>query len=730
MIRRSLRQLVVAVVVVALWLVPMESFQDTSLPALISAKTGMDVAGPLLESGDAEGAAHAVEFASEAFATSLQAFRSQDPDLTNEVHIELLDLPLAIRSGDASAGAVESVSGKLGPYDVSMENPDAVVVSLLSVADEQYIMSLEGNEAAYLIAESLFAQSGEIFAGKADSNSMNDVEVLSFFVDLEAAVDRRADFVTVGNLVSAIQRDLLDIEAVAHDLDVLYENIRKLYADLIVAVEAGDYVAAEDLAIEAYLENFEYIEPALEKADAEFMYELEIDMREDLRDMIRNRLPPEVIIPYLEESILPDLETGQSMTSQYLIDEAAGTAAAFELETRERGDTTKDEQAEVRFEIDFIRATLQELLIHYEAGDYDSAYAASRTAYLDSYEYIEIPLRPIAPDFTLEVEYRFAELRNLIKERASYGEVRSVIADLERNLDESERLVTGSGDVAPAIAFVASFAIIFREGLESVLIIGAILTYMEASRNIRLKPYVYYGILAGIAATGVTWVVASYLIEISGADRELIEAIAALSATAVLFYVSFWILNKIEHKRWMEFVKAKVWQATTTGSAMVFVTLAFFTVYREGFETVLFYQAMFGFAKYMEAYVGLGFVVGMASLLLIYYVMRRLGKRLPLRVLFGLTMGIGSYLSIAFLGNAVRELQVLDIVPYTGMHGTIPRLDINMATMTGIYPTLETVVAQIMLLSVYLVASTYVLVLRPRKARRIAQMRKSRADEP
>ena len=176
----------------------------------------------------------------------------------------------------------------------------------------------------------------------------------------------------------------------------------------------------------------------------------------------------------------------------------------------------------------------------------------------------------------------------------------------------------------------------------------------------------------------------------------------------------------------MEFVKAKVWQATTTGGVMVFTMLSFFTVYREGFETVLFYQAMLGFARYMEAYVGAGFAVGIGSLLLLYFVMRRLGRRLPLRALFGLTMGIGAYLSIAFLGNAIRELQVLDIVPYTSMLGTIPRLDINMATMTGIYPTLETVVAQIVLLAIYLVAAGYVLILRPKKERAIQQMRKSR----
>jgi high-affinity iron transporter len=239
----------------------------------------------------------------------------------------------------------------------------------------------------------------------------------------------------------------------------------------------------------------------------------------------------------------------------------------------------------------------------------------------------------------------------------------------------------------------------------------------------------YYGVILAIGATAVTWIIASYIIEISGANRELIEAMAALSATAILFYVSFWILNKIEHKKWMEFVKAKVWQATTTGSVMVFVGLAFFTVYREGFETVLFYQAMAGFAKYMEIYVALGFVTGILSLLLIFYVMRKLGKRLPLRALFGLTMGVGAYLSIAFLGNAIRELQVLEIVPYTGMIGTIPRLDINVAAMTGIYPTLETVVGQIILLGVYLAAVSWVLILRPNRENKIAKMRKSRKSD-
>lgn len=732
-------------------LAPADSYQAGDAPAagdramfaaqpqsvLEGARAGLEASGAMIDAGDMAGARYAAEFSAGHFAQGMSGLdlAGVPPADVADVHIALLDLPPLAESGSsADVDAAVSALGGLGSPD---SDARLAVVELLTAADEQYAEASGGNEAAYLISSSLFGTAREIFEGSADESSMLDVEQLSFFADLAEAVESRGSFVKVGTLVGAIQRDLLGTDVLEHDQDALYENIRQLYARLLEAVDAGEYELAEELAIEAYLENFEYLEPALEFVDAEFMYKLEIEMREDLRDMIKEGRDPADIRALLEGTILPSLAQGQLKVAAVAAASASNPAwgaEAAEIEGGPQqaapprmGQTTGEEQSAVRDEIDFIRDSLDEMLAHYEAGDTKSAYAAARTAYLDSYEHVEVPLRPIAPDFTLEVEYQFAELRNLIKHGAPYDEVRAMATNIERNLDESERLVTGTGQIAPFIAFSASFAIIFREGLEAVLILGAIMTYLEASRNGRFKAYVHYGVIAAIAATAATWFAASYLIELSGADRELIEAIAALSATAVLFYVSFWILNKIEHKKWMEFVKAKVWQATTTGGVTVFVMLSFFTVYREGFETVLFYQAMFGFAKYMELYVGLGFLIGMASLLGLYFVMRRLGRRLPLRVLFGLTMGIGAYLSIAFLGNAVRELQVLDIVPYTSMIGTVPRLDINMATMTGIYPTLETVVAQIALLGVYLAGSAYVLVLRPRRARMIAQMRKSRA---
>lgn len=403
----------------------------------------------------------------------------------------------------------------------------------------------------------------------------------------------------------------------------------------------------------------------------------------------------------------------------------------FGIYTGERkgmGQTDESSKGVVRDNIDQIRLKLENVLQEYKEKKYDESLSASRSAYLDSYENIEVPLRPINPDFTLDMEIKFAQLRNLIQSKVPYESVQAKIIEIRQGLDESERLVTGTGIIAPTIAFSTSFTIIFREGLESALIIGAILTYLEASRNDRFKKHVYYGIAIAVAGTALTWFIAEYIIKISGVSRELIEAIAGISAVAVLFWVSFWVLNKVETKKWIEFVKAKVWHATTTGSVMVFIMLSFFTVYREGFETVLFYQAMLSFAKYMEWYVIAGLLCGLAVIVGIVFLIKRIGKKLPLRVLFGLTMGVGAYMSIAFIGNAVRSFQEVGYISTTHLIGIIPRLDINLSKMTGIHPTLETVIAQLILLCVYVVGSLYILVIQPRRKKAIETSRKSMAD--
>ena len=652
-------------------------------------ETSLNLALTSLENQDFDSTKNFIEFGSTHFSKNLEKLRNVDASLTDEVHISLLDLQTRQLNPENLSAVSSEITRIVEIFETIPEdeeyNPN-VTVALLIIVDEQYEnFETNNDEFSYQIAVGFMERANQIYYSGTEYNERQTVELNSFFNDMFQMVKDKDPYASIASTNIWVQRDLLGTDVVGtigSDSSSYYVVIKELYAELMIALDEGDYKKAEQLGIEAYLENFEYLEPEIEVADAELLYPLEWDMREELRTMIKNYEDPDVIKSFLVDSIIPRLDTAEAKVAELRASGVVIAEVFANKETKPMGSASEGQKQEVRDEIDVIREQLMATEIFYELGDTQAAYASARSAYLDSYEYVEIPLRAIAPDFTFEVEYQFATLRNQINDDATIEDISTTIISLERSLDESERLVSGTGTIAPMIAFISSFAIIFREGLESVLILGAIITYLEASRNQKFKKYVHYGIGLAIGATAVTWVIASYIIEISGANRELIEAIAALSATAVLFYVSFWILNKIEHKRWMEFVKAKVFQASAAGGASVFVMLSFFTVYREGFETVLFYQAMFSFAKYMELYVGLGFIVGMITLFGVYFGFRKLGKRLPLRALFGLTMGIGAYLSIAFLGNAIREFQVLDYIPYTSMLGTIPRLDINVATMT------------------------------------------------
>ena len=713
-----------------------------------------------LAAGDSEMAfAHAFIPHTTTFPSIKSQLKEIDDRSATQLETLLTDLPVNIRSADQPADALmhdiaqienllDGILAKLGPLASDKAMTSQTVVFLLKDAAQSYQLSNGGSSqvdyenAMGLVnaAELRYETISHLLAAS------RSTEINSFFTGLKSSLEEKAGNDSVKRLTDAVERDLAEDLSLsagsesASEQAKYFSNIRTLLANAVTEVKSGNYGKADQYAITAYLDNFEYLEAPIEKHDAELKETLEIGMREELRDMIKDEKPALAIEEYAN-AILEKLDKAEDLLANDSsfsersgpagFADIEGLAAGFGTYTGERkdiGEVDDPAKVAVRDSIDQIRVKLDETLRLYKEGKAEAALLTSRSAYLDSYENVEIPLRPINPDFTLDMEIKFAELRNMIQSDATYAQVEAKIIEIRRGLDESERMVSGTGIVAPAIAFSTSFSIIFREGLESALIVGAILTYLEASRNERFKKHVYYGIVIAFAATAVTWFIAQFIINISGASKELIEAIAGVSAVAVLFWVSFWILNKVETKKWIEFVKAKVWKATTTGSVMVFVMLSFFTVYREGFETVLFYQAIISFAKYMEWYVVAGLVAGLVAITGITFVVRKFGRKLPLRVLFGLTMGIGAYMSIAFIGNAVREFQEVGYIQTTHLIGTVPRLDINTAAMTGIHPTLETIVAQLVLLCVYLVGSLYVLVVQPRRNRTIESARKSRVD--
>jgi high-affinity iron transporter len=368
-------------------------------------------------------------------------------------------------------------------------------------------------------------------------------------------------------------------------------------------------------------------------------------------------------------------------------------------------------------ELDSARRLLDDSLELYEEGRTNDAYTAARNSYLEHFEFVEIPLRVRDETLTLQVEEDFANLRNQIDARAELNEVEQTAAEVRRGLDNAERTLSDPGLAAPLLALGYAFTILFREGLEAVLVVAALLGYLEASRNTRYRRPVLKGVAAATVATVVTFVLATAVVRVAPIERELIEAITAALAVAVLFYVSFWLVTRLEHRRWMEFVKAKVWNAATTGSTLALAGVGFTAVYREGFETVLFYQALLAFARGLQAFVIAGTALGVGALGAVAWLIFRAGRRIPVKTFLGTAVVLVMALSVAFAGNAVRGLQEAAVVPVTFID-KLPSLPIFLSQLTGWYPTRETIVAQSLLTLVYVAGAMWTFVVLPRREHR------------
>jgi high-affinity iron transporter len=379
--------------------------------------------------------------------------------------------------------------------------------------------------------------------------------------------------------------------------------------------------------------------------------------------------------------------------------------------------SSNEQFAEVRARIAEARVLVDEAVTAAEAGDRGRAYALARTAYLDHFELAEVPLRLRDPNLVLDVEFSFAEFRNGIRDGATPSEIRKSAAEIRSGLLDVDRVLADKGFAAPALAFAFAFVILFREGVEVVLLLAILLGALVAGRASGYRRPLAFGVLAALAATALTWVLATLVLEIAPVQRELLEGLTAAAAVAVLFVVSFWLVSRLDHKHWLEFMRARVSSAIATGSAAAFAGLGFTAVYREGFETVLFYQALSIFAKGLGIYVALGFATAVVALGVVAYTVLKLGRRIPVKPM--LTAGAATLLllSVTFAGNAVRSLQGADWVSITPVQADWARLPVFLAELTGIHPTREGLTVQAVLLAVYVLGATWVFAVKPWRRR-------------
>jgi high-affinity iron transporter len=363
---------------------------------------------------------------------------------------------------------------------------------------------------------------------------------------------------------------------------------------------------------------------------------------------------------------------------------------------------------------DDVRAKLTAAVDQAESGQVEAASATAFDAYM-AFEGVEPTLRAKDGGLAGRLEAQFAALRTRAAGGATHAELRDLHGSLLAQLELAERLVAERPSAMSQ--FVQSLGLMLREGLEAILIVGAVLAFLSRTGATKRKRDVHVGVGAAILASLLTAVALETIFQLSGSQREALEGVTMVVAAGVLFYVSYWLLSKIEVQRWNRFVKEQVEEALSGGSALALASVAFLAVYREGFETVLFYKALF-LAGGVGAVgpVTAGIVVGGVILALVYVGIEKFGVRLPLKPFFAITSGFLYYMAFVFAGKGIAELQGGGYVSVTPF-----RPEIRFPTL-GIYSTWETLGVQFVLLAAFVGAMVWTFVIEPRRLKVTAVM--------
>jgi high-affinity iron transporter len=358
---------------------------------------------------------------------------------------------------------------------------------------------------------------------------------------------------------------------------------------------------------------------------------------------------------------------------------------------------------------DQVRSQVESTYAMVRTGD-----TAAGTKAFDAYmtfERVERGVRAKNPALAAELEASFAALRTAVAQPrpANLGPLRQQLA---LGLEKAER--TLGDELSASNLFFQSFIILVREGLEAILIIGALMTFLVKMGASERKRDVHAGIIAAIIASLVTAVVIETLFHLTPSKQEGLEGVTLMVAAAVLFYVSYWLLSKMEVVKWNHFVRSRVQSALTSGSSLALASAAFLAVYREGFETILFYKALFlsaGPGGYASMPLVGGILAGSLVLIVVYLAVSRFGVRLPLKPFFAVTSALLYYMAFVFAGKGIAELQEGGLMPTTILPGA-PRLP-----ALGIYPTAESLVAQGILLGLLIAAVVWTFLVEPSGAK-------------
>ena len=330
------------------------------------------------------------------------------------------------------------------------------------------------------------------------------------------------------------------------------------------------------------------------------------------------------------------------------------------------------------------RKQLRESVAAYKAGDVKKAQDLALSSYLDGVEPYEQALAAKNSSLKDQIEVAMSRYRSRISDKSPADQVEAMAVDVESLFAQGDKVLQDAGADWTA-AFVGSLTILLREGLEALLVVVAMIAFLRKAERRDVLSYVHAGWTAALLAGALTWAAATYLVTISGANREVTEGLSSLFAAAVLVSVGVWMHQKSVAGQWQAYLRERMAAALNRKSAFFMFGLAFIAVYREVFETTLFYAALWGQGNDNAILAGLG--AGVLCLAAITVLLLRFSARLPIGKFFSVSSWLVAVLAVVLTGKGVAALQEAGWIAPSALSS--PRL-----ALLGVYPSTIGLAAQ------------------------------------
>ena len=345
------------------------------------------------------------------------------------------------------------------------------------------------------------------------------------------------------------------------------------------------------------------------------------------------------------------------------------------------------------------------------AGKGDEGATLVNNAYYQYYEKLGFEknvMNAISGDRVSQVEYQFKMTRKTMRDGGSDKEIKQLVDDLKSWLVKDAAILDGgaSGNANGFTKLVTSsagqaFLILIREGLEALLVVAAVIAYLVKSGNKRFARWIYLGVVAGLAGSGLVAVLFTFLFGGSGPIQEISEGVCALIATLMLLWTSNWMLNKSSVEAWNNYIRNKTEAAVAGAQSKVesgqglglgmiasLAMLSFLAVFREGAETVIFYESIYSMSQDAHG-MWVGGLAAAAVLIVIFLILRFTSVKIPIGPFFLVTSIVMAALVVIFAGGGIHALIEGDLIEGTYL-STVPTND-----WIGLYPYVETITAQV-----------------------------------